>query len=320
MAVYLLKRGAMALATVACITLFLALVVHLVPGDPARVILGQHATPALIAQVDEQLGLNKPIAAQLWAFMSGAAHGDFGTDIVSQVPVSHLLVQALPDTAILTLVSVILTVAVGVPLGIFAASRPNSLLDRALGGFSIVCLSGYSFVVGLALLLIFCVQLQWLPAIGAGDLSDPVGYAEHLILPAIALAVVWWGYISRLVRASLLEVLGSAYIRTARAFGFREGLVFYKYALKNALVPVVGMMGLIVGYTLAGTVFVEEIFNRPGLGSLALQAVSDRNWPVIRATVLVYAVGFIAANLLADLSYRLIDPRIRVEQGLEAAT
>jgi peptide/nickel transport system permease protein len=318
MGAYLVKRGAMAVATIVLIASFLSLLVHLVPGDPARIVLGQHATPALIAQVHQQLGLDKPIPTQVWDFLRGAVHGDFGRDFANQVPVSQLVVNSLPDTAILALTSVILSLLVGLPLGILAASRPNTLLDRALGGFSTLCLSGYAFVVGLTLLLLFSVKLHWLPATGAGSLSDPVGYARHLILPAIALAVVWWGYVSRLVRASLLEVLGSAYIRTARALGFRERLVFYKYALKNALVPVVGLTGLIVGYTLAGTVFVEIIFTRPGLGSLAVQAVDDRNWPIVRATVLVYAVVFIVANLLADLSYRLIDPRIRVERGAEA--
>jgi peptide/nickel transport system permease protein len=138
------------------------------------------------------------------------------------------------------------------------------------------------------------------------------------VLPALALAIPWWGYLARLVRASMLEVLGSAYIRTARAFGFRERIIFYKYALKNALVPVLALFGLMLGYALAGTVFVELIFSRPGLGSLALAAITERNWPIIRATVLLYAIFFVMANLLADLSYRFVDPRIRVEDGVEA--
>lgn len=319
MLVYVGKRLALLVAVLAVIMVFLAVIVHLVPGDPARKILGQNATPELIASVNAQMGLDRPVAAQVWDFVSHAVQGDLGRDFVSQIPVTTLVGQSLIDTVILAFASVVISVVVGIPLGVLAARNPNTLLDRMLGGLSILFLCGLSYVVGLLLLLVFSVQLGWFPALGAGEVADPVDYARHLVLPAISLSVVWWGYIARLVRASLLEVLGAPYIRTARAFGFKERLIFYKYALKNALVPVVGLLGLMIGYTLAGTVFVELIFSRPGLGSLALDAIEARNWPVIRAAVLLYAVFFTFGNLVADLSYRLLDPRIRLERSLEVA-
>jgi peptide/nickel transport system permease protein len=179
--------------------------------------------------------------------------------------------------------------------------------------------SGLPYVVGLLLLLLFAVELHWLPAHEAGSLSHPVDYLRHLILPAITLAIPWIGYLPRLVRASMLEVLGSQHIKTARAFGFRERVIFYKYALKNALVPVVALFGLMLGHSVAGTVYAEWIFGRPGLGSLALDAIGTRNWPIIRAAVLFYALFFVLGNLVSDLSYRLLDPRIRVEEGAAAA-
>jgi peptide/nickel transport system permease protein len=317
--VYVGKRLAMTVLVMALIMVFLALIVHLVPGDPARKILGQNATPELIEAVNAQMGLDRPVAEQVWDFVSNAVQGDLGRDFYSQIPVTTLVGQSLIDTILLALASLLVSVVVGVPLGVLAARYPNTLLDRALGGLSILFLCGISYVVGLILLLVFSVQLGWLPALGTGELSDPVDYIRHLILPAVALSVIWWGYIARLVRASMLEVLGSSYIRTARAFGFKKRLVFYKYALKNALVPVVGLLGLMIGYTLAGTVFVELIFSRPGLGSLALEAIEVRNWPIIRATVLLYAVFFTFGNLVADLAYRLLDPRIRLERGVDVA-
>ena len=307
----------MAVLVIVLVMVFLALMVHLVPGDPAKIILGQRATPQLIAQVRAQMGLSKPVPAQVWDFIVGAVQGNLGTDFVSQAPVGSLIAQAFPDTFVLAITSMILSVLVGVPLGVLVASRPNGLLDRTVGGVSMVLISALPYVFSLVLLLIFAVHWHLLPALGTGSRSSPGDYLQHLILPAIALAIPWWGYIPRLVRASMLEVLGSPYIRTARSLGYRERTIFYKYAFKNALVPVAALFGLMLGYSLAGTIYAESIFGRSGLGSLALGAIADRNWPIIRGTVLVYALFYIAGNLVSDLSYRFLDPRIRVEQGVE---
>jgi peptide/nickel transport system permease protein len=171
------------------------------------------------------------------------------------------------------------------------------------------------YVAGLFLLLLFSVHFTWLPSIGAGSLSHPVDYLKHLALPAIALAVTWIGYLARLVRTSMLEVLGENHIRTARAFGLSDRIVFYKYALKNAIIPTVAVLGVGLGTLMGGTIFVEVIFTRPGLGSLIFDSIETRNYPVVRGGVLVVALLFVGANLIADLSYRYLDPRIRLELG-----
>ena len=181
-----------------------------------------------------------------------------------------------------------------------------------------VFISAPAYVTSLVLLLLFAVKLRYLPAVGAGQAALPVDYLRHLILPALALAVFWWGYLPRLLRATMLEVMGTQYIRNSRAFGVRERVIFYRYALRNALLPIVALFGLMIGYSLTGTVYAENIFARPGLGSLALTAIGQRDWPVIRGVVLMYALFFIFGNLLSDLSYRLLDPRIKPDDDVEA--
>lgn len=320
LAIYIVKRLLMAFLVIVFVMAMLASIVHLVPGDPARIILKQQATPELIASVRAQMGLDDPLHVQVWDFIAGAVQGDLGTDFTNQAPVSQLIVAELPDTASLALASVLLSMLFGVPLGVLAARHANTWIDRAIGAFSMGLVSSFSFIAGLGLLLVFAVQLGWVPALGAGEPGDPLDYATRLVLPALALALAWIGYLARFMRASMLEVMGSNYIRAARAFGFRERIIFYRLALKNALAPIVALFGLMLGSSLGGTVYAEWIFSRPGLGSLSIEAINQRNWPVVRGTVLVYAIFFIVGNLLSDLSYRFVDPRIRVEEGQEAPT
>jgi len=317
MAGYLLRRLLSALVVLLLTTVLLALAVHLVPGDPARIVLGEHATPELIAMVRDRMGLDDPIALQVWHFVSGAVQGDLGTDFVQSVPVTSLIGQVLPDTLALAFASILLALLIGIPLGIALARWPGGVLDRVTHGLSMVFISAPAYVTSLVLLLLFAVKLRYLPAVGAGQAAEPVDYLRHLVLPAAALAVFWWGYLPRLLRATMLEVMGTQYIRNSRAFGVREPVIFYRYALRNALLPIVALFGLMIGYSLTGTVYAENIFARPGLGSLALTAISQRDWPVIRGVVLMYAVFFISANLLSDLSYRLLDPRIKLDDDVE---
>jgi peptide/nickel transport system permease protein len=311
--VYLLKRLAMTLIAVVLVMTFLAILVHLIPGDPVRTILGPRANPELVAQVRHQMELDRPVPRQVFDFVVNAFQGDLGTDFLSQLSVSTLVLKALPHTLILAVVSLLLAVVVGVPLGVYSATHPNSFSDRlaALVAVSLITIPPY--VGGLLLLLLFSVKLQWLPAIGAGNESHPVDYARHLILPAVALAVTWIGYIARLVRASMLEVLGSNYIRTAEALGLRRRLINYRYALRNAIIPTIAVLGVGLGNLIGGAIFVEVIFARTGLGTLTYDSIQSRNYPIVRGAVLVVAVLFVLANLVADLSYRLLDPRIRDE-------
>lgn len=310
---YLLKRLGLAALVLFLVMALLVLLVQFVPGDPARIILGNHATPDLIAQVRTNLGLNQPIPQQVWSFVTGAVRGDLGDDYLTSQPVTAELGTPLLNTAILSLVSILLALAVGIPAGIGAAVRQGGLLDTAIRGASVLMLSMPSYVVALLLLLWLAVDNHVLPALGAGSLAHPLDYLQRLIMPSVALAVFYAAYLARLVRASMLEVLGQPFVRTARAYGLSERATVYRVALKNALVPVVALTGLLIGYVLAGTVYVEVIFNRPGIGSLAVSAVGNRNWPVVRAIVLIYAAAFVVGSLLADICYRYLDPRMRTD-------
>jgi peptide/nickel transport system permease protein len=292
-------------------TFFLASMVHFIPGDPVKIILGPRASPQMSERVRTEMGLDKPIPEQVLSFVANALRGDLGQDIISREPVTRLIGQTLPHTLFLAMGGLGLAVVVGIPLGIFSATHANTRIDRLLGILSISLITTPSYVAGLVLLLIFAVKLDLLPAIGTGELSDPVDYVRHLVLPSVALAVLWVGYLSRLVRASALEVLNSNYIRTAYAYGLPERRIFYKHVLKNALIPTVAILGVGLGNLLSGALYIEVIFTRPGLGRLIYEAISDRNYPIVRGGILVTTLLFVLANLLADLSYHYLDPRIQ---------
>jgi peptide/nickel transport system permease protein len=308
---YLIRRLFAAALVLVLVLVLLALAVHIVPGDPVRGILGPRASEASIEEVRTQLGLNDSVPVQVWKFVSGAVQGDLGADFVTKIPVSTYISQNLPDTLALALASLLLTILLAVPLGVYSATHPGSLLDRITMVGSVALLTVPSYVAGLLLLYLLAVQLQWFPSIGAGSMSNPIDYASHLLLPAVALAISWVGYLARLLRTSLVEVLGSNYIRTAHAYGLSTWRINYVHALKNALIPTVAILGVAFGNLMGSAVFVEIIFGRAGLGSLVYNAILSRNYPIVRGGVLTLAAFFILANLLADLTYRLLDPRIR---------
>lgn len=310
---YLGVRLAMTFVVIIIVMTFLAVLVHLIPGNPVATIMGPRASPALARIVRSDMGLDKPVPAQVWDFIAGAFHGNLGVDFVSNLPVSTLVLDALPHTLALAFSSLLIAVAAGVPIGVYAAKHANGWIDRLLAIVSVSFVTMPAFVAGLLLLLAFAVHLRIFPTIGTGSFSAPGDYLRHLLLPACALAITWIGYIGRLVRANMLEVLGEPHIRTARAHGVRENAVFYKLALKNALIPVVAVLGVGLGSLIGGAIFVEVIFARPGLGSLIYNAIEQRNYPVVRGGVLAVAILFVLANLLADILYRFLDPRVRVE-------
>jgi peptide/nickel transport system permease protein len=295
------------------VMVFMAALVHLIPGDPVTTILGPRADAELSRTVRHDMQLDLSVPHQIWNFVIGALHGNLGVDFTSNEQVTTLVFDALPDTIILAVTSLMLAVLVGVPLGVYAATHSDTITDRFTGICAVALITIPPYVAGLFLLLLFAVRFPIFPAIGSGDLSHPVDYGKHLVLPAIALAVTWVGYLARLVRASMLEVLNSNYIRTAEAFGLRERLIFYTYALKNAIIPTVAVLGVGLGSLMGGAIFVEVIFARNGLGTLTYDAIQSRNYPIVRGAVLVVAILFVLANLVADLSYRLLDPRIRDE-------
>jgi peptide/nickel transport system permease protein len=312
---YLIKRIGMAFLVAVLVMVFLALLVHVVPGDPVNAILGQRSTPELVRTVREQMGLDKSVPAQVAQFVEQALQGDLGRDFVSNQPVTSLIRNALPHTIALAVSSLALAVLIGIPLGVVAAKRPNGIVDRLTGFVSISMITTPSYVAGLYLLLLFALSVKLFPAVGTGSFSHPIDYAHHLVLPAVALALGWIGYFARLVRTSMLEVLNANYIRTAYSYGLHDRVIFYRHALKNAVIPTVAVLGVGLGELMGGAVFVEVIFSRVGLGSLTVDSIETRNYPVVQGCVLTIALLFVLANLLADLTYRLLDPRIRVEES-----
>jgi peptide/nickel transport system permease protein len=315
MLVYLVKRILMTLLVLLLVIVFLSLLVHIVPGDPATRILGPRATPQLIQKMRAAMDLDKPIFVQIGHFVWNILHGSLGVDAITGAPITKLVGSALPNTLVLAITSLSLAILLGIPMGVYSATHPDSLADRILAIISISFSTVPSYVGGLFLLLIFAVELHALPAMGIGKTGDTLDYLRHLILPSVALAITWVGYLARLVRTSLLEVLNETYVRTSRAAGISERLVRYRYALKNALIPTVAVLGVGLGSLMGGAVFVEIIFSRPGMGLLIYNAIQVRNYPLVRAGVFVVAVLFVLANLIADLLYTYLDPRIQLNKS-----
>jgi len=299
-----------ALVVLGAMLLLFALTV-LVPGDPASALLGPQASPEYARQFVAEMGLDQPIHIRFLRFFAHVLTGDLGTDVVSGRKVSAAIGAVLPYTVALTATAIGLAVALGVPFGCYAATRPGSVVDNVLAGFSVMLIAMPSFVVAILLLLVFSVWLDWLPVLGTGRADGLLDQARRLVLPAVALSVGWIGFIARLVRTSMLEVLNEPYIRTSRAYGLPGRLVVFKYALKNACIPPLAILGLGIGRLLGGAVLVEIVFSRPGLGRLVLDAINVRNYPVLQGAVLVVVLLFVASNLVVDLAYSAIDPRIR---------
>ena len=316
---FLLSRLVTALLVVLGAMLLLFLLTALVPGDPATALLGPQATPEYARRFIVEMGLDQPWHRRLFTYLAHVATGDFGTDVVSGRRVAAMVGAVLPYTLALTFAAIGLAVIVGVPLGCFAATHRGSAADHALAFVSVGFIAIPSFVVAIFLLLVFSTMLDWLPVLGAGDGDDLLDQAARLILPTVALSVGWIGYIARLVRGSMLEVLGEPYIRTSRAYGLGAGQVVYKYALKNACIPVLAVLGLGVGRLLGGAVLIEIVFARPGLGRLILDAIATRNFPVLQGAVLLVVAIFVATNLLVDLSFSAVDPRMRRQGRRRAA-
>jgi len=311
---YIIKRILMTALVLLLVVVFLSLLVHIVPGDPATTILGPRATPGLVQKMREAMDLDKPLYVQISNFVWNLLRGSLGVDAVTGAPINKLVGSALPHTLILAISSLGLAILFGIPMGVYSATHPNSPADRILAVLSISLTTIPSYVAGLFLLLIFAVELHTLPAMGIGKTGDIWDYVRHLILPSVALAITWIGYLSRLVRTSLLEVLNETYIRASRAAGLSERLVRYRYALKNALIPTVAVLGVGLGSLMGGAVFVEIIFTRPGMGLLIYNAIQVRNYPLVRAGVLIVAILFILTNFIADLVYTYLDPRIQLNK------
>lgn len=312
MLAFTLRRLLTTALTVVLAMALLFVILRLIPGDPARVMLGPRATPGMIESFRERMMLDEPIPVQLGVYLWNIVRGDMGQDVLNFVPVSELVFGVLPYTVVLAIAGIGLALLLGVPLGAYSAGHRNSLFDRVTAFLSVAFITTPPFVAGLLLLLIFSVQLGWFPVSGAGSSDGNLAsQLRHLVLPVLALAIPWVGYIARLVRSSVLEELAKDHVRTARSKGLGPGRVLYKHALRGALIPTIAVVGVGFGNLLGGTVLIEIIFSRPGLGYLILNAIESRNFPVVQGGLIVAVLFYALANLLADLSYGWVDPRIR---------
>jgi peptide/nickel transport system permease protein len=277
------------------------------PGDPARVLLGQRADSASVAALRQQLGLDKPLPVQIGVYMMNLTQGDLGRSIATNRPVMDTILERLPATAVLAATSIIIATILGILLGVLAAWKANTWLDTATMATSLLGISLPAFVVGLLFVLFFGVVLEWFPIAGYMDRG-----IEYLVLPMITLAIRPLSIIARVTRSSMLDVLGQDYVRTARAKGLSYTSVFFKHALRNALNPVVTTVSAWFAGLLAGTYFIEYIFNWPGVGLAAFNAIEKLDYPMIQGTVLLTAVVFVITNMVADALYALLDPKVRV--------
>ena len=305
------RRSLLALLILLLAVSLLFAMIHMMPGDPASVILGPKASPALKAELNQRMGLDQPLPVQMVRFLNDLIHGDLGLDVFSERPVSAIVFEQLPYTLALVLAAIGCASLLGIPLGCFSAIRRNSLLDRVTAVMSVAFIAIPSFVVALYLLLWLAVKWRWFPAMGAGADGDIVDQAYHLVLPATALGLGWVGYIARLVRASMLEVMEDNHVRTARAFGLPERTIIIHYALRIAVLPTVTILGLGIGTMLSGALFAEIVFSRPGIGKLLHEAVMTRNYPVVMGSVLVTTGFFVLSTLISDIINATLDPRLR---------
>ncbi|MBO8127317.1 MAG: ABC transporter permease [Firmicutes bacterium] len=329
---YILKRLALVIPVLIGVTLFAFLLIHLIPGDPARIILGERATEAQLEQIRERLGLNDPLYIQYLNFLKRLAQGDLGRSAISNNPVTAELKKRYPATIELTLAAMLLAIIVGVPAGIISASKQYSLFDHISMVLALLGVSMPIFWLGLMLIWVGSLVLGIFPPSGrlgveitlqsitnfhiidsiiTGNWVALKDALWHLVLPGLALGTIPMAIIARMTRSSMLEVLKQDYIRTARAKGVSQRLVIYKHALRNALIPVVTVVGLQFGLLLGGAVLTETIFSWPGVGRLIYDAIMARDFPVVQSTILVIATTFVFINLLVDITYAYLDPRIK---------
>ena len=313
---FIVRRLLLAIPVIVVMSVFVFLMIHLVPGDPVQTMLGFRATPQNVATVREQLGLDRPLLAQYLTWAGNLLHGDFGQDFISHAPVSTLLAQRLPVTIELTLLSMTLAVLVGVPLGVRAAARPGAV-RQATEGFVVAGIAITDFWLGIMLVLLFAGIWQVLPPSGyVPFLKDPVANLRYLILPVLALAFGEAAYILRTTRGAMEEVLGTQYILFLRAKGIAERRIVYRHALRNAAPPIVTVIGIQFGVLLGGAIVIESLFALPGVGRLIVTSIQQRNYVVVQGGVLVVAALFILVTLVTDVIVGWLDPRI--EEGAAA--
>ncbi|MGH9775106.1 MAG: nickel ABC transporter permease [Candidatus Acidiferrales bacterium] len=302
----ILLRFAFALPALWLIVTMVFLLAHIVPGDPVQQMLGEGARGEDVQQLRHALSLDLPVGAQYARYLTKVLQGDLGESIRFQQPVARVIFAHYPATLELAIIALLVCAAIGIPAGVLAASRRGKAADHAVGVVTLLGLAVPNFALGPLLILIFSVSFGWLPVSGRGGVS-------HLILPAVTLGAALAAILTRMVRTSVLEEFSRDYIRTARAKGLSESTVLFRHALRNALIPILTILGLQFGTLLAGTIVTETIFSWPGIGRLAVQAITSRDYPLLQGCILVIAISYVLVNLLTDSVYALVDPRVRLE-------
>lgn len=313
---YILRRLLFMIPVALLVSFLTFMLLHLIPGDPARVLLGEEATPQTVAALQHQLGLDKPLPVQFALWFGQALHGNLGTSITLQQPVGQALLQRLPVTLELGTISLAFSLLLSIPLGVLTATHRNSWVDWLVNVSSLFGTAIPSFVLSLVLILVFAVALRIFPPGGYAPFTDdPLSNIRDMVLPVIALSTGGVAVTLRQVRASMLEVMQQDYVRTARAKGLSERRVQYVHALRNSLLPVLTIIGLQIGSILGGAVIIETIFLWPGVGKLAVDSIFSKDYPVVQGVVLMVAFSYMLTNLLVDVSYVFLDPRIRLNNA-----
>lgn len=308
---YILRRLLLAIPTLFVVITIIFLIVRVIPGDPAQAALGDQASDQAIAQLREQLGLNKSIFAQYIDYMGNLLKGDLGKSMITRASAWDQIEFVLPYTLELAVASIIVALALGIPTGILTAIKRNTWIDYLGRVLSLAGLSAPAFYIGILLIFVFAARLGWLPAIGAGKFSEPGANLKSLILPALTLGLVETAYVARMTRSVMLNVLSDDYVRTARAKGLTERTVLIRHALRAALVPIVSLIGLFTISLIGSSVLTEEVFARPGLGKLMIGATKQRDYTLLQAIMVIYALIIVIINIVVDLIYTMVDPRVR---------
>lgn len=308
---YLIRRILAAIPVMGVVALFVFLLLRLTPGDPAAIIAGDNATAEQLDRIRTQLGLNEPLYTQFFSWVWRLLHGDFGTSLISNVPVLQMVNQRIEPSLSIALSVMLVSILVAIPLGVIAAWKHGTWIDRFVMALSVIGFSVPVFVIGYVLVQVFAIELRWFPVQGFRSISRGFGpFFERITLPTVALSFVYVALIARMTRAAMLGVLGEDYVRTARAKGINESGVLFRHALRNAAVPVITVIGTGFALLISGVVVTESVFNLPGIGRLTVDAVLARDFPVIQAMILLTSGVYVGVNLLIDLAYALLDPRI----------
>jgi ABC-type dipeptide/oligopeptide/nickel transport system permease component len=308
---FILKRFLLAIPTLLAVLTIVFLIARVIPGDPAAVILGDSASREALDNLRQRLGLNQPLSKQYLVFVINGLQGNLGVSLVSGAPVIKEVMNVLPYTIDLTIAGIVIGVVFGVPLGVLTAVYRNSAIDFVTRIASLLGLSFPAFYSAILLIIVFSLQLGWFPVLSSGDLSNPVERLHHLILPGVNLGLIMVAYVTRATRSSMLEVLREDYIRTAKAKGLPGVVILFRHAIRNALIPIITVIGLYLGVLVGNSVLTEIVFNRPGLGKLIIGALNQRDYSMLQGLMVVYGFIIVLTNLITDLTYGFSDPRVK---------